>query len=457
MKRTFLALCVSALVLVAFAGTAWSADRALIISISEYRDGEINDLPGGQYDEGIMKNVVSKLGFASKDILALKNEKATMANIKREIDHWLINGTTSGDRALIYFSGHGTQIKDLNGDEDDGLDEALVPYDAQLGNDDSLLSDDVFNTLLNKIPAGETIVLIDSCHSGTATKGISIIDDGLRAKYIPWPGVGYASKGHFDVKPDNTANLYVALAACRDNETAISGRHGSLFTLGIDEAVKKASDGFLSISDIKNISADYIAMKLNGHEDLIHTPSVSGNKSLAGKNLFLGPTPGSQQNRSELWQETVAVVGQANYKLNGMHINSKSYAVGDNLEISVDVDRSGYLNIINLGAEDDEVTILFPNRFVKQNHVKGGEAIHVPGNGGNFKLTAQPPAGDTLIVAFHTEEPLNLWEMGNSDPKSVFASIGLKEMRAFVVESTKPASNNDSFGAAMVETTITAK
>ena len=36
----------------------------------------------------------------------------------------------AGDQVVIYMSGHGTQIPDDNGDEDDGFDEAFLPVDA---------------------------------------------------------------------------------------------------------------------------------------------------------------------------------------------------------------------------------------------------------------------------------------------------------------------------------------
>ncbi len=36
----------------------------------------------------------------------------------------------AGDQIVIYMSGHGTQIPDDNGDEDDGFDEALPAVDA---------------------------------------------------------------------------------------------------------------------------------------------------------------------------------------------------------------------------------------------------------------------------------------------------------------------------------------
>lgn len=63
----------------------------------------------------------------------LTNEQATKQNIKQAIINWLPESTTAGDEVFIYFTGHGTQLRDLNGDEPDGLDEAIMPHDAAMG------------------------------------------------------------------------------------------------------------------------------------------------------------------------------------------------------------------------------------------------------------------------------------------------------------------------------------
>jgi hypothetical protein len=62
----------------------------------------------------------------------------------------------------VYFSGHGGQVSDLNGDEDDGMDEAMVFPDGYIIDDDLSL-------ILRRNCSGITRVLLltDCCHSGT--------------------------------------------------------------------------------------------------------------------------------------------------------------------------------------------------------------------------------------------------------------------------------------------------
>lgn len=69
-----------------------------------------------------------------------------------------------GDLLFISYSGHGTRVKDLNNDEEDGYDEVLVLYDR-------LFIDDEFQLCWNKFNEGARIFFInDSCYNGTVTR-----------------------------------------------------------------------------------------------------------------------------------------------------------------------------------------------------------------------------------------------------------------------------------------------
>ncbi|MBK8643901.1 MAG: caspase family protein [Saprospiraceae bacterium] len=104
--------------------------KALIVAIGTYPASSnitslhsLNDIP-------LIQSALSKLGFEEKNILILEDGQATKENIVKALESQLYNNLKQGDICYFHFSGHGQQVQDFNGDESDGYDEALVPYDA---------------------------------------------------------------------------------------------------------------------------------------------------------------------------------------------------------------------------------------------------------------------------------------------------------------------------------------
>jgi hypothetical protein len=107
----------------------------------------------------------------------------------------LVDKSAPGTIAVFHYSGHGSRMTDLSGDErEDGLDETIVPQDSRQGGVVDITDDEV-NALLTELTAKtkNVTVILDSCHSGTAAKlvagGGSLvrqIPDMILPK--PWPG-----------------------------------------------------------------------------------------------------------------------------------------------------------------------------------------------------------------------------------------------------------------------------
>ncbi|MFN9071183.1 MAG: caspase family protein, partial [Cyanobacteriota bacterium] len=121
-------------------------------------------------------------GFRVSQLL---NSQATKAALVAGFQP-LSSGANSGDTIAITFSGHGTLAPDTSGDEIDGYDEALCPYDIHQGN---VLLDDEIHELFGKRPSGVRLILIsDSCHSGTVTRNAPTDPDAAdapRIRYLP--------------------------------------------------------------------------------------------------------------------------------------------------------------------------------------------------------------------------------------------------------------------------------
>lgn len=153
-----------------------SGKVALLVGIDDYQSPEINDLGGCVNDVTRMEELLkTKFGFENEDILTLKNDEATGKEIVARFRDHLIRYAQEDKVAVFHFSGHGSRMKDIGGDETDGYDETIVPQDSRMpGQFD--ISDDTLNGLLNELleVTDNATIVLDCCHSGTGTKDLSV-------------------------------------------------------------------------------------------------------------------------------------------------------------------------------------------------------------------------------------------------------------------------------------------
>lgn len=158
--------------------------KVLLIGVSDYPAGSGWNKLSSVHDLELISKTFIHLGVKPGNISMLKDRQVTKKSILKAIETKLTNEVSPGDFAVFHFSGHGQQIVDDNGDEIDGLDEALVPFDSpkyydQLNNPgNKLLRDDdlayEFSLLRQKLgPEGRLLISFDACHSGSAIRGLS--------------------------------------------------------------------------------------------------------------------------------------------------------------------------------------------------------------------------------------------------------------------------------------------
>ena len=158
------------------------ADKyAIVVGIGDYPEESGWNRIHGNRDVELVTGMLVRNGFAEDDIVRLTDAGATKGAIRNAFMS-LSGRIKSGDRVYIHFSGHGQQMTDTDGDEEDGLDEACVPYDAlkeySAGKyeGENHISDDELYLWLSDIADtagadGHVLVVIDACHSGDATRG----------------------------------------------------------------------------------------------------------------------------------------------------------------------------------------------------------------------------------------------------------------------------------------------
>lgn len=160
--------------------------HGLVIGLGQYKDKTWGTVHGDR-DVPLVKSILASCGY--KDIASLVNREATKAGILKAFEH-LSNRCKKGDIVFIHFSGHGQQITDVNGDEEDGFDEAWIPYDAKYAYSESYkgenhLIDDEIATLLNAIKGkigktGKILLVVDACHSGDSDRGLDNEEEYVR-------------------------------------------------------------------------------------------------------------------------------------------------------------------------------------------------------------------------------------------------------------------------------------
>ena len=159
---------------------------ALIIAIGKYEPSTKWNTLSSLNDVKYIKAALISQGFLERDIDTLKGEQATKAGMVKALDR-LISRANPGDIVVFHFSGHGQQVFDQEPrkEEKDGYDEALVAYDAKMRFDpvkyqgQNHFTDDELGDKLTGLRRkigneGSLLVLIDACHSGTATRGQEI-------------------------------------------------------------------------------------------------------------------------------------------------------------------------------------------------------------------------------------------------------------------------------------------
>lgn len=198
--------------------------RALLIGIGDYQ--ALPDLPGAHNDIALIQHVLTdRFGFNSENVEILSDSEATRKGILQAINRLV---EKSGERDMVYFhySGHGSQIQDLNGDEkDDQLDETIVPTDGRTkGIPD--ITDDELEEYFSRLKTPNAVLVFDSCHSGTVTRGVAVY-----TRSVP-PDIRIALYQQPDFRTRGVVSLlsqkYVLMTGAASNQPALDGPiHGN--------------------------------------------------------------------------------------------------------------------------------------------------------------------------------------------------------------------------------------
>jgi hypothetical protein len=224
----------------------------------DHYDGWDGELRAAENDAHDMQSIAKACGYRTQLILS---EDATSARVLQELAT-AIRSLAPGDIFLLTYAGHGSQIPDVNGDEDDELDETWLLFDR-------MFSDDELYATWGRFKPGVRVVMVsDSCHSGTMAR------DAVYRKIGSSPSLmndyGTSTQPVFRVAPDDIAIatytkhqlMYdsiawscadgdraaiaasvITLSGCQDNQTSADGRTNGKFTEKLKEVWHNGFDG----------------------------------------------------------------------------------------------------------------------------------------------------------------------------------------------------------------------
>jgi hypothetical protein len=207
-----------------------------------FKVGWVGPLSSCELDAVNMQKLAKRQKFNAK---ILKTKKATTDNVTKEIRS-AAKKLVAGDTFLVSYSGHGSQVEDLSGDEADGEDETWCLYDR-------MFLDDEQRELYAEFARGVNIVVMsDCCHSGSSTRAGKSSDaeeaerlgQGERREMEERTALAVyrGRKKEYDQiqrglknPPPKLKASRIMFSACQDYEHAMGYDDGGVFTVALLE------------------------------------------------------------------------------------------------------------------------------------------------------------------------------------------------------------------------------
>jgi len=161
---------------------------------------------------------------------------------------WLVSDVKPGDSLFFHYSGHGSQVIDTSGDEEDGLDETICPVDFKSAG--QIIDDDINDLLVKTIPEGARLTaLMDCCHSGTGmdlpymyrSSKNGLVDTTPRSFSL------FRKRRSARPPPGSSSGEVILFSGCRDDQTSadtgLKATAGGAMTNAFLEALDRAPNG----------------------------------------------------------------------------------------------------------------------------------------------------------------------------------------------------------------------
>lgn len=429
--------------------------HALIIGIGQYSEAsQTASLPGVPKDMENARKMAHAMGIDDVNIIELRDVQATKKAIVNALQG-LTKKVQSGDKVLIYYSGHGTRYN-----SGDRCVEGLQAYSAGPFTEADVLSEEDLAKFTYPISerADKLVTIVDACFSGgvLAGKTRSLTQElGIRPKYN-----ATGAECAVAVNERRTRSFEPAmfrLGAARENFVQIAAANynevswdfpqlGGLATHSLSqcllgEARDINASGAVSLDEIRQCAQQKIdetmkpharfgrfssTLQIRGSRNLVVTQAPSVNTANLERtspgpeqqeveliavstppNTFGSSPSGSdlEANKSQSAEATLRdIYEQRNGRLRLDVSAPNQLVVGkDHFEFSVRANVDGYLHVVMLGSDGKSFYLLFPNKIDQDNQIKANTRYNFPRS--SWSVKAGGPVGTNRILFVLSQSP----------------------------------------------------
>ena len=400
---------------------------ALVVGVGIYKNIE-HPLQGIPIDIKNIKTILDALHIPKKNIQVLEDKGATLYNVRKAFTNYIKSNKNREDNIFIfYFSGHGLQVKDLDGDEEDGKDEASVLYDFNANEkkviSKGILLDDELYTLLTKIKS-KKILIFDKCHSGSSYRSLTIgFEKVVKGDFFL--SKTFAKRINSLPQAENPLLANVVLSATEDKETAEDSLMGGLFTRSLLEGIvynkAKNSKGIVTLDSLEKFCdsnvlrlAVYIKKNNKGYEELrgafhplfrpnddVNIVDVFNTKVKHSKPSLVSPKVKLKQ-KSHLLEDILDSMVSKKIIVAKLATSTTKFKLRQSISFNLKSKKKGYLNVL----------ISYQNSyklFMKNKKIKAHKNYAFPDDFfDNKSLRAKKPLGITKVYTILSERPWDI-------------------------------------------------
>lgn len=469
--------------------------HALVVGVGQYQRDSARPVPplaGVQHDMASALAIAQLLQVPPDQVTLLRDSAATREGVRQALAA-LQQRMKPGDRAFIYWSGHGTRYLDTSAG---GCVEAMVPYDLKD------ISHAEFAAWVQPLAAqaDKLMVVFDACHSGgaVATRSLPAPSTGLPVFTPKFTTGGDACQVASNIRQRAWGQVapsvglsgqdVVHLSSSRPDEVSFDNpQTGGLATTALRQCLQgEARDldgsGSVSVQELVACAQAKVNSAMQGQRDLLpHHLVVSGNRDFVpayfaqpAKPVAAPPptpapakpaapttatAPASPAPAPATGADMANVLAQLHAQRDskrrvGVQLSQDRLRIGrDGLDFAITSSHAGHVTVALLGSDQRSLYVLFPNGLDSDNRIAAGQTLVLPR--AQWQVLAGGPPGENQLLVMVSDQPRPLDHLSplKDGPFTKALTDAQGRARLQWLLGQGQGGGSDSFGSALLRLT----